>query len=286
MTNRRNRRSLDCARDDNSWALDSSWGLVLEGEGDFVGGDGAFAEDHPGVAAAGDDEDGGGRGARGGASVDDEWDLVGELGADEVGVGTLRHAAEVGGGGGDGQAEAVDDGACDGVLGHAQGDVAGVGGDAQGKAGAGLDDDGEGAGPEAFGEAVEGGVDLAGEAVGLGGLGDEQGERLVAGAGLDLVDAVDGAQVDGVDGEAVEGVGGQGGDVACGERLDDPGDAVWFGLGGMDGENLCRQRALLSEGWKRGCRWIEHSGKNRRWSRERNRGDRKSATIAYARIGK
>jgi hypothetical protein len=31
----------------------------------------------------------------------------------------------------------------------------------------------------------------------------------VAGAGLDLVDAVDGAEIDGVDGEAVEGVGGR-----------------------------------------------------------------------------
>src|ERR1039457_307514 len=146
---------------------------VLEGEGDFVGGDGAFAEDHPGVAAAGEVDDGGGEGAGGGASVNDEGDLVGELGADEVGVGTLRHAAQVGGGGGDGQAEAVDDGARDGGFRDAQGDVAGVGGDAQGKAGAGLDDDGGGAGPEEFGEAVEGGVELAGEAVGLGGFGDK-----------------------------------------------------------------------------------------------------------------
>ena len=34
--------------------------------------------------------------------------LVAELGADELGVGALGHAAEVGGGGGDGDAEAGD----------------------------------------------------------------------------------------------------------------------------------------------------------------------------------
>ena len=163
----------------------------------------------------------------------------------QVGVGALGHAAEVGGGGGDGQAEAGDDGAGDGGLGDAQGDVAGVGGDAEGQAGAGFDDDGERAGPEAFGEAVEGGVDLAGESVGLGGLGDEQRERLVAGAGFDLVDAVDGAEIDGVDGEAVEGVGGQRDDVAGGEAFDDVGDEVGFGFVGMDAEDLGRQSFLL-----------------------------------------
>jgi len=52
----------------------------------------------------------------------------------------------------------------------------------------------------------------------------------VAGAGFDLVDAFDGAEIDGVDGEAVEGVGGQGGDGALGERGDDLGDAIGFGF--------------------------------------------------------
>jgi len=147
---------------------------VLEGEGDLVGGDGPFAEDHPGVSAAGEVDDGGGGGAECGATVDDEGNLVAKLLADAGGVGTLGHSAEVGGGCGDGQAEAGDDGAGDGVLRDAQGDVAGVGGDAQGQAGSGLDDEGEGAGPEALSEAVECGVDVAGEAVGLCGVADEQ----------------------------------------------------------------------------------------------------------------
>ena len=147
-------------------------------------------------------------------------------------------AAEVGGGGGDGQAELGDDGAADGGFRHAQGDVAGVGGDAQGELAAGFDDDGERAGPEAFGEAVEGGVDAAGELVGLGDVGDEQRERLVAGAGFELVDAVDGAEIYGVDGEAVEGVGGERGDVAGVEAVDDAVDQVWLGLVGMDAEDF------------------------------------------------
>ena len=65
---------------------------MLKGKGDLVGGDGAFAEDHPGVAAAGEIDDGGGGGAGGGAAVDDERDLVAELVADAVGVGALGEA--------------------------------------------------------------------------------------------------------------------------------------------------------------------------------------------------
>jgi hypothetical protein len=222
--------------------------LVLEGEGDFVGGDGAFAEDHPGFAAAGEVDDGGGDGAGGDAAVDDEGNLVAELLVDVFGAGAFGHAAQIGGGGGDGDSEGGDDGAGDGRFGDAQGDVAGVGGDTERKARAGFDDDGERAGPEAFGEAVEGSVDITGEAVGLGGLGDEQREGLVASAGLDLVDAVDSAEIDGIDGEAVKGVGGQGGDGAGGEGVDDLGDAIGLWVGGMDDEDLGRQRVFSGGG--------------------------------------
>ena len=50
--------------------------LMLERERDLMCGDCAFAEDHPGVAAAGEIDDGGGGGAGGGAAVDDEGELV------------------------------------------------------------------------------------------------------------------------------------------------------------------------------------------------------------------
>jgi hypothetical protein len=217
--------------------------LVLEGEGDFVGGDGAFSEDHPGTAPAGEVDDGRRDGAGGGAAVDDEGNLVAKLGADELGVGTLGHAAQVGGRGGDGDAEAGYD--CSGYGGfrNAEGDVASVGGNAQGKARAGPDDDGEWAGPEAFGKAIEGSVDIAGEAIGLSGLGQKERERFVPGAGLDLVDTIDCAEIYRVDGEAVEGVGGQGGYIAGGETFDHISDERGFRFVRVNAECLGRQKS-------------------------------------------
>jgi hypothetical protein len=152
---------------------------------------------------------------------------------------------QIGGGGGDGQTEAADDSARDGGLGDAEGEVAGVGGDAEGELGAGFDDDGQWAGPELFGEAVEGGVELAGDLVGLGDLCDEKREGLVAGASFELVDAVDGLEIDGVNGEAVEGVGGKSDDVAVVEACDDVIDERWFWLVGVNAESFGRQIWLL-----------------------------------------
>jgi hypothetical protein len=217
--------------------------LMLECEGDLVSRDRAFAENHPGVAASGEVDDGGGGGAGGRAAVDDEGQLVAELLADADGGGALGQAEEVGRGGCNGQAEAGDDGAGDGGFGDAQGEIAGVGGDAEGKTRAGLDDDGEGARPELFCEAIEGGVELAGELVGLGDLGDEQREGLVAGAGFELVDAVDGGEIDRVDGEAVEGVGGQGDDVAAVEAVGYIANERWLGIVGMDADGFGRQNS-------------------------------------------
>jgi len=201
-----------------------------------VGWDGSFAKDHPGVAAAGEIDDGGGGGAGGGAAVNDEWDLVAKLLLDAAGVGALGMAVQVGRGGGDGQAEAADDSARDGGFGHSESEVAGVGGDAEGELGAGLDDDCQRTGPELFGEAVEGGVELASYLVRLGDLGDEQREGLVA---------VDGLEIDGVDGEAVEGVGGKSDDIAVVEACDDVIDERWLGLVGMNTESFGRQIWLL-----------------------------------------
>ena len=63
----------------------------------------------------------------------------------------------------------------------------------------------------------------------------------MAGAGLDLVDAFDGAEIDGVDGETVEGVGGKGYDVAAAEAGDDVVDESGLGLVGMDAKGFGRQ---------------------------------------------
>jgi hypothetical protein len=150
---------------------------------------------------------------------------------------------EVGGGCGDGQTEASDDSAGNGGFGDAEGEVAGVGGDAQGKFAAGFDDDRERARPKFFSEAIEGSVELAGEFVGLCYFGDEERERLVAGAGFEFVDAIDGSEIDGVDGETVEGVGRECYDVATVEAGDDTVDESWLGFVGMDAEGFGRQNS-------------------------------------------
>jgi hypothetical protein len=208
--------------------------LVLQRERDLVRGDGAFAEDHPGVGAAAEVDDGGGDGAGRGAAIDDERDLVAELITDAGSVGAFGKTVQIGGGCGDRKAEFLDDGAADLAFRHAQGDVAGVRGDAQRELAAGLDDDGERARPEALGQTVEGGVDVAGEFVGLRDVADEERKGLVARAGFELVDAVDGAEIDGVDGKAVEGVGGQRGDVAGVEAFGDMLDQCGLGFVWID----------------------------------------------------
>ena len=137
--------------------------------------------------------------------------------------------------------------AADGGFRHAERDVAGVGGDAERELAAGFHDNGERAGPEAFGEAVERSVEVAGELVGLRGVAEEQRERLVAGAGFEVVDAVDGAEVYGVDGEAVERVGGERGDFAFLQAVDDVADEVGFGFVGVDAEHFSDQAGYLTD---------------------------------------
>jgi len=75
----------------------------------------------------------------------------------------------------------------------------------------------------------------------------------MAGAGFDLVDAVDRLEIDRVDGETIEGVGGQGYNVAAVEAVDDLPDQFGFGLVGMDAEGFGRQIVLL-------CQLFGHRG--------------------------
>ena len=63
----------------------------------------------------------------------------------------------------------------------------------------------------------------------------------MAGAGLEVVDAIDGAEIYGVDGEAVEGVGGERDHFAGFERVDDTEHEMWLGLVGMYAKHLCDQ---------------------------------------------
>ncbi len=65
------------------------------------------------------------------------------------------------------------------------------------------------------------------------------------GAGLDVVDAVDGGQIDGVDGEPVKGVGGQRDDLAGVHTAGNVVDQALLGLVGMEAEDLCGQKSGL-----------------------------------------
>ncbi len=144
----------------------------------------------------------------------------------------------------DRQAKALDNGAGNGCVGHAQGDVAGVGRGAQGQLGAGAHDDGERTGPEAVGQLVQLRVGVARQLVGLGEPGDEQRERLVLLAGLDPVDLLDGGEIDRVHSQAVEGVGRQSDNIALAETGDDVVDPVRLGFVGMDAQNFRGQSGL------------------------------------------
>jgi hypothetical protein len=94
---------------------------------------------------------------------------------------------------------------------------------------------------------------LTGEFVGLGDLGDEEREGLVASAGLEFVDAVDGLEIDGIDGETVEGVGGEGDDVAAAKAGDDVADERGLGFVGMDAEGFGRQNLAPVPGYSDLC---------------------------------
>ena len=76
----------------------------------------------------------------------------------------------------------------------------------------------------------------------------------MAGARLELVDVLDGAQVDGVHGKAVESVGRQSDDLAALQRIDHVGDEVWLGLVRMNTKNFGVQRESSPSGEGIACR--------------------------------
>jgi len=132
----------------------------------------------------------------------------------------------------------------DGSVGDAQGNVAGVGGGTEGQPGAGTNDDGEGARPEAVGKLVEHWIAVARELVGLGQRRDEKGERFLFLPAFQAVDTLDGVEIYRVDGQAVKGVGRHGNDVALAQARDDVVDPVWLWFVGMDAQDFRGQEGL------------------------------------------
>ena len=113
-------------------------------------------------------------------------------------------AVQVGRGRRDRQSGRANDGQRNFGGGHAQRDIAGIGRDLQRQLGIGLHDDGQRSGPEAARQQIE---DFRHGPRQVGGLidgFDQQRERLVPRARLDLVNAIDGMQIEGIDREAVK----------------------------------------------------------------------------------
>jgi hypothetical protein len=178
----------------------------MKGGLDDIGGDGALAADAPVVATKFDDS--GWHQGLSFSGVENERDAVAELAEDFVATGAGGRARDVGAGAGQRDADFLDESRNDFTSGPAKGDAASVAGNFQRKAHGSVEHDGERAGPESVGEAIEIVGKIASENVGVVDGVDEQRKSLGFGASLDAEDFVDSGKVDGIGGESVERVGG------------------------------------------------------------------------------
>jgi hypothetical protein len=177
----------------------------VEGGLDDFGGDGALAADAPVVAAKFDD---GGRheGLRF-AGVEDKRDAVAELAENFVATGTGGRAGDVGAGAGERDTNFLDEASDNFASGPAKCDAASVAGNLQRKTHGGVENDGERAGPEGVGEAIEIVGKIARENVSVMDGADEKRKSFGFWATLNAEDFVDGGKIDGIGGESVERVG-------------------------------------------------------------------------------
>src|SRR5581483_5607880 len=212
--------------------------LSLQDHYDFVSWDSTLAENLPAAGTKREVDDGGGQAAAGWPAVDDERDAVADLIAHAAGMRTLAGALQIGRSGRDGQAEAFDDGTGNGRVGHAQCDVARIGRGTQRQLAAGTHDDGERTGPEAVGQLVEHGVRIARQRIRLRETGDEQRKGLVLLPGLELINALNGAQVHRIDGKSVKSIGRQSDDISLTQAGDDVIYPVLLGFIGMDAQDF------------------------------------------------
>lgn len=215
-------------------------GLVaFEGVADVIGGNGAEAADAPEIATKFDD--GGGHHAASLASIEDEWETIAELAEDFFPAGAGGRARNVGAGAGEGNADFRDEIRDDFGFRPAERDAAGVGGDFEGKAVGGVDDDGERAGPASFGETIEIIGELLSEHQSVLEIVDENGKGAMLGASFDAEDFFDGSKIDGIGGEGIERVGGDGDDRSTIEPGSSVAHDARIGIGCADFEDLSRQ---------------------------------------------
>ena len=179
--------------------------VAFQGFVDIVGGDGAFAADAPEVAAKFDD--GGGQGVFRFAAIEDEGNAIAELAENFVATFAGRRAGKIGAGAGERDTEFANEVGDDFAIGPTESDAAGIGGDFEGKAVGGVDDDGEWAGPTGLGEAEEVVRQILGEYLGVDQRVDEDGKGLGFGAALNTKNFFDGGEVYGIGSESVERIG-------------------------------------------------------------------------------
>ena len=184
--------------------------VAFEGIADVVGGDGTFAADAPVITAQLDD---GGRQHVGSfAGVEDQRKAIAELGEDFDAAGAGGRAGKIGASAGERDAEFGDEINDDFGLGPAESDAASVGGDFQGKAVRGVNDDGERPGPAGLGETKEIVRKIFREDLGVDQRANENRKSAMLGTALDAKDFFDGGEIDRVGGESVKRIGGDGDD--------------------------------------------------------------------------
>ena len=181
--------------------------LTLHRQCDLMGGDRAFAQNHPRVLTAAQVDDGSCHATGRGSAVNDQWNLVAELFAHAACPRALRQPTQIGARRCNRQAQLSHDRAADWGLRYTQCDVPRARRHAQRELATGTNDDGERPRPEAFCEPVEATVNAPRQVIGLRHIGDQQRERLVPCAGLQVVDTVDRAEVYRIHRETIEGIG-------------------------------------------------------------------------------
>ena len=214
---------------------------IVAGEGvlDVVGGDSAETADAPVIPFEFDN-----RGRHDGGSlagVENEREAIAELVEDFFPAGAGGRVGDVGAGAGKWDANFGDEIRDDSGFGPTKGDAAGVGGDFEGEAVGGVDDDGERAGPTGFGETIKIVGKFARKHHGVIEIADEDGKGAVLGAPLDAEDLLDGGKINGIGGEGVEGIGGYGYNSTAVEPGRSIADDMRVGIGRADFEDLSRQ---------------------------------------------
>lgn len=181
--------------------------LTLHRQGDLMGGDCAFAQNHPRVLAAAQVDDGRCHGTGRGSAVHDQWNLVAELFAHAACPCALRQSPQIGARRCNRQAQLSHHRAADGGLRYTQCDVPRARRHAQRELAPGTNNNGERPRPEAFGEPVKASVNAPRQVIGLRHIGDQQRERLVPCAGLQIINTVHRAEVYRIHRETIEGIG-------------------------------------------------------------------------------